>query len=214
MAETLRYTDLITPDDVKLDAINSLGIDVTDATTVSGLDGSYKDAAINTIKDVTEAIESYLDRKLIVRKWDIDIPVWKWEDNKALDDMQHYPRHWPVVQVVTSGVSISNDGVRLLSNTTQDEVEFYAGYRRREQDLTALQNDLASLTSLPAELPYDIRRVAFRLVMYELSMAQQNIYALSSVTKTAGGATAEITKARSDVYGEELSKLHSHRRVA
>lgn len=220
MPETSRYTDLLTPDDIKVDALNALSIDVTDTTDVSGMGGSYKDAAILAIRDVTGAIESYLDRKLIVRKWDTDIESFKWDENKALDKMQYYPDQWPVVQVETSGVSASNDGVRLLSSTNKDEVVFYGGYKRREQtvgddgtnDLDS-ETGLSGLTETPDDLPYDIRRVAFRLVMYELTMAVQNTFATSSVTKKTGQATAEITRSRTQVYDEELQKLHSHRRV-
>lgn len=220
MPEQSEYTDLLTPAELKVDALRSLGIDVTDTTEVSGLGGSYQDAAILAIRDVTEAIESYLDRRLIVRKHDIDIPSHKWAENNALDDMQYYPPNWPVVQVETSGVSISNDSERFLSNTKKDEVEFYAGYKRRDQtvgdggdnDLTA-EDGLSGLTETPDELPYDIRRVAVRLVMFELMQTKQGTIATASVTKTAGSATAEITKSREDVYSKELEKLHDKRWV-
>lgn len=220
MDETLKYTDLITPDELKVDALSSLGIDVTDAATVSGLGGSYKDAAIMAIRDVTDEIEAYLDRKLIVRKYDIDIPAYKWAENEPLDKMEYYPPNWPVVQVVTSGVSISNDSERLLSGAKKDEVEYYGGYKRREQtvgddgtnDLDS-EAGLSGLTETPDDLPGAIRRVATRLVMYELMQVKQGTIATASVTKTAGNATAEITRARTDVYEEELAKLHSYRRV-
>lgn len=213
MPETSQYTDLLIPAELKVDALRSLDIDVTDATQQSDMGGSYQDAAILAIRDVTEAIESYLDRKLMVRKWDVDIQRWQWEENKALGKVQHLPGHWPVVQVETAGVTISNDGVRLLAGDRKDEAELYAGYKRRDQALADLQGELPALTETPDELPYDIRRVAMRLVMYELTQALQNTYAVSSVTKTAGGATAEITKARADVYAEELARLSTHRRL-
>jgi hypothetical protein len=220
MPETLRYTDLITPDDVKRDAANALNIDVTDENQVSGLGASWKDACLIAIRDVSEAIESYLDRKLIVRKWEIDVQEWQWELNRALDAYQHMPAHWPVVQVETAGVSASNDAFRLLSAAKMAEVALYAGYKRREQtvggaehNIATAANGLEGLTETPPDLPYDIRRVAQRLVMYELTPARQNTSAVSSVTKTAGGATAEITKTAEDVYGRELGKLHQHRRV-
>lgn len=213
MAEDSKYTDLLTPDELKVDALSSLGIDITDKTTVSGLGGSYQDAAILTIRDVTEAIESYLDRKLIVRKHKIDIRSHKWADNDALDEMQYYPPEWPVVQIETSGVEISNDSERFLSDTKKDEVEFYAGYKRRDQTLSNLQDELSDLDETPEDLPYDIRRVAVRLVLYELTQVKQGTVATSSVTKTAGNATSEITKARTDVYDDELQKLHDERWV-
>ncbi|WP_441001308.1 hypothetical protein [Fodinibius sp. SL11] len=220
MTETLQYTDLLTPAELKVDALSSLGIDVTDETNVSGLGGSYKDATIRAIQDVTGSIEEYLDRKLIVRKHNIDIPSFKWANNNALDKQQYYPPQWPVVQVVTSGVDISNDSERFLSTASKSEVEFYAGYKRRDQNVGNDDSDdisnedgLSGLSETPENLPSDIRRVAVSLVMYELMRAKQGTIAMSSVTKTAGNATAEITKVRQDVYEDELSKLHSHRRI-
>lgn len=220
MSETAQYTDLLTVDELKVDALNALNIDVTDSSTVSGMGGSYKDAAILAIRDVTDQIQRYLDRKLIVRKWDIDIPSYKWAYNASLEKDQYYPPQYPIVQVDTSGVTISNDSVRLLAATEKKEVVYYAGYKRRDQtvgggsnDIDTAANGLDGLTGTPDDLPHNIRRVAFRLVMYELTMALQNTYATASTTKTTGQMTSEITKARTDVYEQELSKLHSHRRI-
>jgi hypothetical protein len=217
----LAYTDLLTPSDIKLKAFNSLSIDVTSENDEIGIGQSYKDLCIDAIQDVTDAIESYLDRTLIVRKVDIDIPDYKWTENEALEKMQFYPAHNPIVQVATSGVSASNDKNRLLANSEANEVTYYGGYKRKEQtvgedestDIDSAANGLDELTETPPNCPNDIQRVAFRLVMYELTMAEQNSFAVASSTKKSGQATTEFTRSRQDVYDQELEKLYNYRRV-
>ena len=67
MSLSSAYTDILIPDDVKRDALSSLDIDVTSTTSQSGLGASYKDVCIRAIRDVTQAIESFLNRTIIVQ---------------------------------------------------------------------------------------------------------------------------------------------------
>lgn len=218
MAETLAYTDIITPEDIRVDAYQSLQINVTDPNTIQGLGASYRDLAIRACQDVTSEIEAYLDRKLIVRKHTIRVPKYKWEYQEHYEDYVHLPRHWPIVQIETSDVTAGNYNIRLLAATQKKEVEYYAGYRRPDETLDVLkgaagsfnyqQGDLTGLDTLPELLPKAIKRVAFRLVMYELTQAKQNSFATSSQTQVIGNTqTQMITETRRDYYENELSKL-------
>lgn len=213
MPETLKYSALITPDELKADAINSLKFDPTATTVVDGLGVSYKDVTIRAIHSVTDSIEQHLDRKLIVTRNNDDIQDHQWDYNKALDKWQHYSRHYPLVEIETANVTISNDKVRMLAGVKKGEVDYFAGYRRADQALADLQAELPDLDTLPEILPGDINRVAFRLVMYELSQAKQNSFAVQTRTQVVGQTQTEITKERATYYEDELSKLDGYQYI-
>lgn len=209
----MAHFDIITPDEIKRDAINSLSIDVTDATSVSGIDGSYKEVAEQLITDTSRLIDSYLNKRVIVDRYQPDIysDLWEYDSRKG---KYFYYATYPVVQVDTTGCTISNDKLRILSGEVENELDYYAGYKRSDQTLSDLQSQFASLTGTPDNLPDDIRRVCQKIVMFELDMAINNTYAQSSRTQTMGNATSEITRLQTDFVESELGKLYRYKQLA
>lgn len=206
------YTDILIPDDVKRDALNSLDIDVTSTTSQSSLGASYKDVCIRAIRDVTQAIESYLNRAIIVQNKTIYPEDKDWDYSEGQQKWVLYPEVYPVVEVDTSTVTIRND--YLIADSEINLIEMYYGWRRPEQDLSALQVEFPNLGTLPNEMPGVIRRVAQNLVMFELKRALKGNFDISSKTVSNGSTQATITESSKNIYQDELDKLLVHRRYA
>ncbi|MEQ9091791.1 MAG: hypothetical protein RIE52_11915 [Balneola sp.] len=212
MALSSVYTDLLIPDDVKRDALNSFSIDVTSTTAQSGLGASYKDVCIQAIRDVTGAIESYLNRTIIVQNETIYPEDNDWMYSEGQEKWVLFPEVYPVIEVDTSTVSIRND--YLIADSQINLVDVYYGWKRTEQTLEDLQSPFPNLATLPSDMPNSIRRVAQNLVMYEMNRAIKGNFDISSKTTQNGSTQATITESSKDVYKNELAKIEVHRRIA
>jgi hypothetical protein len=78
----------------------------------------------------------------------------------------------------------------LLYDSPQDQLEYRAGY---------------------IDLPMDIKRVWFNLVIYEWNRATGNTYNLSTKTVTSGSTVSEISKSAENFYADELQKISKHK---
>lgn len=206
----MAFYDIITPDDLKRDAINSLNIDVTDETVIDGIGKTYKQVSESIISDVSGMIDTYLNRKVIVDEYDLDTDKVEWQYNDDLGKYFYYGV-FPVVQVESSGATISRDNLRILSGEIERKLNYFAGWKRPEQDLSALQDEHSDLDTLPEDIPFDIRRACQRICMYELGQALNNTYAERQRTQNTGQATTEITQVDPDFVWKELKRIHKYK---
>lgn len=208
----LSYTALITASEVETAAMSNFSeVDFT---------GSDQDHVEDIIEDVTDSIEQYLDRRVIVRKYkDQPVPAWRWNYDEIREDYVHMPPNRPIVQVETDGVSVGTDehgeDVYLLSgNTQEEEVTFYAGYKRGGQTLSDLQSAIDdTLDTTPDDIPGAIRRAALKLVLYEIDLELQAMHAKSSRDVNNAGSLITLNQPRTDVYEQELDKIAQYRNL-
>lgn len=165
----------------------------------------HADIVDRVIEDVSAAIETHLDRVLMLARH-ITFPEW---NQVARGRYEFVVRQWPIVQVLTEGVSVDGPRTLITSNPGITEVEYYAGFREDGQELEGLQESLKDLTVLPPKVDGDIRRCTLALCTYELSRALNQTYGRQSHTMTTGDTTASITVDRADVYRDELRRLEA-----
>lgn len=213
----MEYTDLLTFEQLRSGALSSI-----DNLTSIGLQ------AEDAIADVTQIIEDYLDRDLIVRKHtllheDIDYRYDTAVSTDATSNYSFYTNQWPVVEVESvtpSGftLEIHPDGRRLYTDFDGDtqpirQVEYFAGYRRADQSLSDLQNDLPDLGTEPEKLPRTIRQVATRLTVHFLKEMESNVLG-SRTVQTTGPVTVTVEGADTSFVTRELRRLNRYRRLA
>lgn len=205
----MSYTDLIPYEDFARDTLQGVELD--------GM-GSAIEAAIT---DATAQIETHLNRKLIVREHIQPIANGEWLPNEYDDpDLIEGTRlawadQWPIVQVETAGVSTFADNRRLkvdADDADPGSYTYFAGYRRQDQDLSALQAELSDLTTLPDVLPPDIRRCAFALATYELVRAAEGTIGRRRV-QTSGPVSITVDSADRGFPERELKRIDNYRKV-
>lgn len=227
----LSYKALVTLAEFRANIFNA------DATAA---DTSHNDAIDDVIENVTERIEAYLRRRLIVRRHRDYYESLNWfidrSQNQESDTVKSvYLQQWPVVQVIdilpsdVTNPSIHNDGRRVYTTDTNlseayngiEEVEYYAGYKRADQtDLSTIQadngaTDLSELTAggyaLLVELPWDIRQVANRLCLYEIANIASGTIGIGPTVQEVATATLNMQGPREDFVDRELMKIAHHR---
>ena len=202
------YTGLITTDDLARDAVSSLDV------------MNMVEAAEQAIIDVTQQIETYLGRKLIVHKTRQAVPEATWRDDEVLTGkVWWWADEWPVVETITPNLETHPDSSRVQlaeANREAGTYEYFAGYRRQDQKLSDLQEEpeLSSLSVLPEVLPADISRVAVELVLYTLHQARGGTYGRGSVAQEVGSSTMTVERADTRFVGRTLSRINRYRRVA
>jgi hypothetical protein len=137
------------------------------------------------------------------------------QTTRHTDTMIAQADEWPVVQAETTGLSVGPKP-HLLKTNDEDadagEFTYFAGYRRTDQDLSALQEELQDLTALPDVLPPEIRRCAFVLATYELVRAAEGTIGRRRV-QTSGPVSITVDSADSNLPQRELRRIDSHRKV-
>ena len=125
----INYYDLITTEELERDSLESL----------SNLDLQTNVEEFEAIVgDVTDTIDSYLDRGLIVKPYTkrYKYEDWKWDYSQ--DRFYAWAHEWPVVQITstTSSFTLSDDKRRLFSLTPvyAEDISYFAGYRRADQN--------------------------------------------------------------------------------
>lgn len=221
----MAYTDLTTEAEVVRDALNSTRIQAGDA------------ALQPAITDVTSRIESALNRRLIVKSYRLRIRPSDWcvDDRYMNSDLEPIytfrPRHFPVVEITAaqngtvtdvSAFEILEDGFLIgldLDNhadgTLPANLDVFAGYRRDDQTLVALQgeSDLATLSTLPGVLPEVIRRTAVELVLRSVTMAESKMLAGQSRQQVIAGNTVTVDRMRIETELDLINqRLTSYRR--
>ena len=220
MPYTLPYTALVTPAEVQEAATGGVRVDATGQAELVG----------RAIEAVTEQIEGYLNRQLIVRSYRQRLITTDYRQPSllALDgDTYAAPLlAWPAVEIVTAstGLEIYDDG-RFVVTTAgaghvayDGTVTYFAGYRRADQTLETLQTVFPTLTVLPEQLPGDIRDFAVDAVLARLNERSVGV-GLSDTEIDAGASTLRRRGVTSRWSGGRLGswwdanvvRIHKHR---
>lgn len=191
------------------------------------------EAAIEqAILDMQGNVETFINRELIVREYCETFGHGnRWKYNLALQKFELSLKNWPVVQVISV---TANDGDDLTSEFSLDtetydnyvlltdsvrvgiKVRYYAGYRRRDQELSDIQaySDMhAGLTELPPILPSDIRSCVTELVLNRLTVAKNQQFGVGQTVKGIAGNELQYTKPDSYFSSSRLRRLRKHVRL-
>lgn len=201
-----------------------MAVDTFDLLTVQELaDDAYKSFSIDLVNnfpvetervigDITELVQEFLDRGLIVRDVTIFPQEWEWEANPAKGKFELIVKDYPIVEVKTEGAMKAIDSERKIdANSRLNKIRYFGGYRREDQTLTNLQAEHSDLTTLPKILHRGIRRCAVALTIYEIGRALAQTYGRSTQQMNTGDVNVVINRERDDVYRSELRKIETQK---
>lgn len=171
------------------------------------------------IGDVQRRIESYISQPLTIHRDTQGIRRHEWVEDEVQDDdfaVYAWADHRPVVQVDGDvDARFSND--RFVKDHRDDlKVDYFAGYVRSDIDLadlpTATGEKLEGLSERPPTLPQDIRRVAIKLILYELNQAEHRA-GMGTTTAAIGGGDSITVEGPDPGFPErQLRQLDPHKR--
>lgn len=180
----------------------------------------------------TRQIEQYLERKLIVRERldlgrNVDLEFDYDVSTDTISYYSYYTGDWPVLEPISVTpddytLQVHPDGRRFFTDIDSfDErirrVRYFAGYRRRDQDLSSLQSEdgLSDLSTEPPLLPDDIRNVALRITIHRLQAMQGQGLGLGQRDLNVGaGQIVTAAEVDSGFVQRELQSLNDHRSIA
>lgn len=194
------------------------------------------------IADVTDVIEGYLGRGLIIRPCTRRLRACDWQQQETYENADRtplylaWPAAWPVVEVVSvdgvagsEGVSIIDDGRRLaydpdVLGEAPRVVVAFCGYRRRDQtvaDLQAAEDDagaapLAGLsdTAVVPVLPGRFRAVALTITMAAARQRAEGMVGRRQKQVSVGQAQLTIDAVDAALLDRELARLDGDRRLS
>jgi hypothetical protein len=173
------------------------------------------------ISDVQRRIESYISQPLMIHRDTQGIRRWEWSEDEVQDGdfaVYAWADHRPVVQV-DGEVSVRFSKDRFVKDHRDDlRVDYFAGYVRDDTDLadlpTASGEELDGLSERPPTLPQDIRRVAIKLVLYELNQAEHR-QGMGTTTAAIGGGESITIEGPDPGFPErQLKQLDPYKRPA
>jgi hypothetical protein len=205
------YTDILTPQEIDTEALAASDAAQDEKVVVSRLIG-----------DVQRRIESYISQPLTVHRHTQGVRRWDWVEDEVQSDVGNFAvaawaDHQPVVEVVNGDVSARFSGDRFVKDHRDDlKVEFFAGYVRQDVALADLPNSdgerLDGLTERPPTLPQDIRRVAVKLVLYELNQAEHRQGMGTTTAAIGGGDTITVEGPDPGFPERQLRQLDPYKR--
>jgi hypothetical protein len=227
MSQTLPHTALVTSDDVYSAALSN----------VDSADYEIDQQVIRVIRAVTEDIERYLNRRLIVRPF-----TWRYigaqkdgwklaerlgvafpgvEDSLSTSfGLTAWARAWPVVEhdQTTDDLRLGEatpGGQRLFASEYLEKIEGYAGYKRPGQTLSDLQGEsgLSGLTAAPDDLPWDVAEVACNLALYRLMLRKRGKQHVGRVTQGTPESTWTLESIDQHYEHRQLGRIARYRRV-
>lgn len=187
------YSALLLASDVTTELQSAFtSLNTGDADTLKALEAM--------IQGVTGMVEGAagLGRNLIVREYTHYVQHEDWDWDEARDRFFIRAPQWPVVEIDTSGFTIgtstrswqNEQDLILYTSRFSGLINYYAGYKRAEQTLVALQTPLPNLGTEPSDLPYDIREVALDAVLWKMAVRR---HGPGTRTKTISPAVQTTT---------------------
>lgn len=198
------HTAAVTPAEVAGVALDSL--------PGAGDELATSDALASICMGVTGRIEAYLSRPLIVQQKRQRLEHWSYRESHG--QYLALTQAWPVVQIDNGGYAVGPSDDEILSGRNVPvTLDTYAGYRRQDQNLKTLQEDLPELTELPPVLPYDIREVAIVLTLFRLSKRMAGNYGMARQMENVAQSMVTVQTTEPDFEGRVLDQIHTHRRL-
>lgn len=224
MSITLPYTALVTVSEVHGAAMGAVDVDLA------------AEEVRSVIRGVTEAVEAYLGRTLIVRAHTDRYADIAWRIDESLDQsvaayVSAWATAWPIVEVdsvtpsTATAPTVHGDGRRFVS-TVSDAVYpirtivYMAGYRRADQVLSGGtaptvnlqdQTGLSGLSTLPDLLPYDIREASLRLTLHRLTLRQHGLHGMREAQLQMGSQPVTVRSADRGHEAAILATISHHR---
>ncbi|MCY3487147.1 MAG: hypothetical protein OXH34_01795 [Bacteroidetes bacterium] len=183
------------------------------------------------ISDMTGVTERFLNRELAVRKTTQILPITRWKHVHTFNYAEGFLTHFPMVQILTvtdgEGNDVSSD-YSLHDVTDRQErlirgpvsfrwvrVTGFTGYRRVDQDLTALQaiDGLSDLTELPPVLPDEIRSALTEITLNRLILASKGQLGTNQQISGIGQQEVRISAPDKMFVNDRLRDLVDYRRV-
>ena len=215
---SLSYDALVTVDEVQRASLDSLEASFEDIEVLNETE--------SVIHAVTERINGYMGRKLIVHQYIARYDDLYWQVDWSLDQetdtyVAAYTTEWPIVEVDSvTPTTASNPTIHAskrqlvttLSNavTPIRTVTTFAGYRRADHTSVAVLKAATNLEgtavcancdTLPMLLPKDIQEVAMEMVLSRLNYRLTGLYGMRNLTFQAG--VNPITVAGGDMRSEK-----------
>lgn len=144
-------------------------------------------AVLQTLRAAQDVAEMYANRRFYIHKVTED---WKATENVNVAGTRYqamYTRQYPVIEIDDTNLSIYLKGHpdnprRVYASTatpTNDEFDYYAGYKRNGQTLTNLQaftqpTVLTDLDTLPDDCPDDLLSAICEAALLMLGRVAQN----------------------------------------
>ena len=141
------------------------------------------------IRSVQDSIEQYFE--FPVTENTFNEYVEDWEFTQIGDHYRISPSVTPVISVATEHIRFNDKNI--IFSAPVESFQYTAGYRN-------------------GRYPEDMKRIAFRLIMYELGYAQGDLFTVATKTVVTGNTVSHVTQTRENVYRDELAKLSHYKK--
>jgi len=174
-------------------------------------------AVVEAARDAQRRMASYVGHRLMIHSHTQGIQRWQWTQDDVTDSVKAWADHQPVVEISSGDVDVRFGKDRFTKEYRDDlKVTYFAGYIREDQSLsdlpTSSSDPLDGLSTEPPTLPPDIRRVAIRLTLYELNVAEHRS-GMGTTTASVGGGNSITIEGPDPSFPErQLSQLDPYRR--
>jgi len=214
-------SDLTTFESVSTSILKS---DAEDALTreVFDANGDFAEEGRLGISSASRRVKDYLTRELIVDKQIIFLARrdWKEPDRTPNQDYTYrlaYPRvrDWPVHSTTEDTIIV--DERKVFSSTRNlNQIEYIAGYRREDQELTDfpqyIQDEFSNKSDIPV-LPATITDVVNNIAVHNAVLKISGLIGKSISEQQVGdfNTTVRREQARSEYPKQQLKRIQSHR---
>jgi hypothetical protein len=131
-------------------------------------------------------VEGWLSRRLPVHKYTLPPSVWQRTFAGYGYAYAFWAPEWPIVQSDVEGAVVRGGAMLYAVETTPDPVTLWAGYRREDQTLEDLQEEVPDLEVLPPVLPADLRDAVIELALIKLNAASRGTLGSGRVVQQVG----------------------------
>lgn len=223
---SLTWRLIVTRDQFADDLLSALGNTMSDKLA----DPNVQQAVDRILSSVTDDIEGYLHRGVMVEHQRLNVEAGHWD---LVDERYEFVCPiWPVVQVVSpANITIERRGRVLKSDSAYaGEINLFVGWRNRQfVDVNALVNaiddvtdedpffdvdDYEDLSALPPAIPDDIVSVAINLAILQLENQVHQL--VGETVRVTNIAQARVTTSRRDRQAKmnQLESIKRYRRRA
>jgi hypothetical protein len=196
----MSYNDLVTYEEVKSRAMESdRSIDEEQA------------AVVGVISSVSASVESYLNRTLIATAHTQEVYLEQWQEERIDDTYSAWAEQWPVTEVQTTGYE--GEPRKIYGDADDVRVDYIAGFRREDQALSDVQQEVPAATVEPEPLPGDIADVTIRLVLYYVGETADATLGIGQKEQAVGTGNALTVRGRDPAFvAREMGRLDTYKR--
>ena len=196
----MSYNDLVTYEEVKSRAMESdRSID------------EEQTAVVGVISSVSASVESYLNRTLIATAHTQEVYLEQWQEERIDDTYSAWAEQWPVTEVQTTGYE--GESRKIYGDADDVRIDYIAGFRREDQTLSDVQQEVPAATVEPEPLPRDIADVTIRLVLYYVGETADATLGIGQKEQSIGTGNALTVRGRDPAFvAREMGRLDTYKR--